>query len=222
MYDVLYHTAVFMRFFYLWVMDTKYISFHNQKGGTGKTTLCVILAGMLSRDNHRVLVIDTDPDPSLFDLEPPGMPLFKVIKYDLTKVKMFHEYLLEVEQDYDYILIDTPAGMGGLEKAYVIQISHLVIMPIVPADMDTKSTMKFLDAAELVISQYGIRVIGVINKADQTLEMQEIRKLQGYNGLILLDTELSYWVYYRRTRTDQVMATDQTEQFYTEIKKHLS
>ena len=37
----------------------------NQKGGVGKTTTVVTLAGLLARQNQRVLLIDTDPHASL-------------------------------------------------------------------------------------------------------------------------------------------------------------
>ncbi|MFV8432891.1 ParA family protein [Vibrio owensii] len=37
----------------------------NQKGGVGKTTSTVTLAGLLSQKGHRVLMVDTDPHASL-------------------------------------------------------------------------------------------------------------------------------------------------------------
>lgn len=37
----------------------------NQKGGVGKTTTTVTLAGLLSQKGHRVLLVDTDPHASL-------------------------------------------------------------------------------------------------------------------------------------------------------------
>ncbi|WP_394251795.1 ParA family protein [Vibrio profundi] len=37
----------------------------NQKGGVGKTTSTVTLAGLLSQKGHRVLLVDTDPHASL-------------------------------------------------------------------------------------------------------------------------------------------------------------
>ncbi|MCK9265500.1 AAA family ATPase [bacterium] len=39
----------------------KIISFSNQKGGTGKTTVCVNLAAALVKSGERVLLIDMDP-----------------------------------------------------------------------------------------------------------------------------------------------------------------
>ena len=37
------------------------ISFINLNGGVGKTTCCANIAGELARENHKVLVIDDDP-----------------------------------------------------------------------------------------------------------------------------------------------------------------
>ncbi|MCV5373638.1 ParA family protein, partial [Escherichia coli] len=37
----------------------------NQKGGVGKTTSTVTLAGLLGQKGHRVLMVDTDPHASL-------------------------------------------------------------------------------------------------------------------------------------------------------------
>src|SRR4051812_20584981 len=41
------------------------ISLFAKKGGVGKTTLSLNLAGYLASQNHRVLVIDADPQASL-------------------------------------------------------------------------------------------------------------------------------------------------------------
>ena len=35
------------------------------KGGAGKTTVCALLAGVLSRAGHRILLVDLDSDPNL-------------------------------------------------------------------------------------------------------------------------------------------------------------
>src|SRR5260363_46787 len=42
-------------------METKVIAVVNQKGGCGKTTISMQLAGALGKDDCRVLVVDADP-----------------------------------------------------------------------------------------------------------------------------------------------------------------
>ena len=39
----------------------KIVAFTNQKGGVGKTTTCVNLCAALTLLNHRVLLVDCDP-----------------------------------------------------------------------------------------------------------------------------------------------------------------
>ncbi len=61
----------------------------NQKGGVGKTTSTVTLAGLLSQQGHRVLLVDTDPHASLttylgFDPDSVSSSLF-----DLFQLKEF-------------------------------------------------------------------------------------------------------------------------------------
>lgn len=46
---------------------TKIISFLNQKGGVGKTTISTNIAVSLQIDNQKVLLVDSDPQGSLRD-----------------------------------------------------------------------------------------------------------------------------------------------------------
>jgi len=42
-------------------MEAKCIAFVNHKGGTGKTTSCINIAGYLAKGGKKVLVVDMDP-----------------------------------------------------------------------------------------------------------------------------------------------------------------
>ncbi|NOH68859.1 ParA family protein [Vibrio rotiferianus] len=62
----------------------------NQKGGVGKTTSTVTLAGLLSQKGHRILMVDTDPHASLttylgFDADAVSSSLF-----DLFQLRTFN------------------------------------------------------------------------------------------------------------------------------------
>ena len=46
----------------------------NQKGGTGKTTLALHLAGQWAREGRRVLLVDADPQGSALDWGRPARP----------------------------------------------------------------------------------------------------------------------------------------------------
>ncbi|CAH1546541.1 MULTISPECIES: ParA family protein [Vibrio] len=86
----------------------------NQKGGVGKTTSTVTLAGLLSQKGHRVLMVDTDPHASLttylgYDPDAVTSSLF-----DLFQLKTFTRETVKpliVETDLDGMDI-IPAHMS--------------------------------------------------------------------------------------------------------------
>ncbi|WMO23562.1 ParA family protein [Vibrio parahaemolyticus] len=61
----------------------------NQKGGVGKTTSTVTLAGLLSQKGHRVLMVDTDPHASLTTYLGYDSDTVSSSMFDLFQLKTF-------------------------------------------------------------------------------------------------------------------------------------
>ena len=112
------------------------------KGGTGKSTITLNLAGALSSNKQRVLVIDADPQGSIAQWsdirrqeEPPV-----VVEPSLVVAKKFKK----AAKKYDVILFDTPPTFKKRMRS-VIHSADRLIIPVSPGLVDFWSTRMLLD-----------------------------------------------------------------------------
>ncbi len=103
------------------------LSFLNQKGGVGKSTLSTNAADYLHRQGFKTLLIDADPQGTTNDWasrrdETP----FPVVA--LARGNMAQE-ILGLAGNYDHIVIDGPPRAESLSRAVVIA-SDLIVIPI--------------------------------------------------------------------------------------------
>ena len=109
----------------------------NQKGGVGKTTLALHLAGVWATQGASVLVVDADPQGSALDWsEQRGREglarLFTVV--GLAR-DLLHRELPDIASAYDRVVIDGPPRVTGIARSALLA-ADLVLIPATPSPFD--------------------------------------------------------------------------------------
>ena len=125
-------------------MAAKVIAVVNQKGGAGKTTLAMQLAGTLAQRGAKVLVVDADAQgtatrwaASASDEAP--FPA-AVIGLSAAGSKV-HREVAKFLDDYTHIVVDCPPAVDSPVPQSALLIADLALVPVIPSPPDLWSAV---------------------------------------------------------------------------------
>lgn len=181
------------------------ISFVQEKGGAGKSTLLCGLASLLSDENQKLAIIDTDTQRTASVwAESQGD---KVDYLEIFQDGDLNPAVRQMKQDYDFIFIDT-AGYKSSIATFAMGMSDLVLIPSKASGPDAQGAINTFSFLETIRDNLGkdIPAYVVMTDVDKGTTMtREVRQaLSAIDGLTILDG-----VCWHRTALKQ-MITDGT------------
>lgn len=112
----------------------------NPKGGCGKTTIAINLAGYFARRGQRVVLSDLDRQRSALGWlarRPAHLPT--IHPWDGRDAKGFGS-----ELDPEIVILDAPAGMRGERLKIAVKHVDRVLIPVQPSPLDMEAADDFL------------------------------------------------------------------------------
>ncbi|PCH79762.1 MAG: cobyrinic acid a,c-diamide synthase [Hyphomicrobiales bacterium] len=176
------------------------ISFINQKGGVGKTTIAINVASALAQQGYKTLLIDADKQgssstwASLREETP-----FQVVS--LARENMAKD-ALSLATEYDFTLIDAPPHAEAVSRSCIIA-SDLVVMPIEPSGLSTWASDVTIRQVEQAREYKETLKCGFVvsRKIGKTVIGSQVRKMVENTGMRVFDADIENRVAFAESMT---------------------
>lgn len=138
----------------------------NPKGGSGKTTLAMNLAGYFASVGRPCAIMDFDPQGSSIRWlrkRPPGLPsIYGIAAYE-KKMNMTRSFQLRVPQEIRHVVLDTPAAMTTAQLTEFTPGAHAILVPVLPSAIDIHAASRLI-ADLLLVAKVSRRMgrLGVV------------------------------------------------------------
>ncbi|WP_416046707.1 AAA family ATPase [Cupriavidus basilensis] len=113
-------------------MTAKIITVFNQKGGAGKTTVALSVAGTLGLRGHKTLLVDLDPQGTA-SLSAGAAPDEQPFPATVVQYAVHPQPTREIRKfvdDYDFIVIDCPPAIQSSAPSVALLISDIGLIPV--------------------------------------------------------------------------------------------
>ena len=160
------------------------VTFAQQKGGAGKTTVLAHLAAAWTEAGRKVALFDLDPQRSLARWaglrSDPGVSVIESRDYRAGSE------MKAARRGHDYVLADCPGAASGLLES-AIRESDLVVAPCQPSVMDVWALDPVIDTAKKL--RRPLRIL--LNRMPARLgSLEEVLGALGEHRALLLATQL--------------------------------
>jgi len=163
----------------------------NQKGGVGKTTNTMNLAGAFSAEGYRTFVADADGQQSCMAwaaTTDPTLPLpFRVGSLGALGKNIGRE-ITSLAEDYEIVLVDCPPNVTDLTTGRVLAVTDCTIVPTNSSPLDLWSGEGMVALIEQTLTHNPEGKFAILrNKAkSKTLLHKQLRGLLDESGIRLL------------------------------------
>jgi chromosome partitioning protein len=111
----------------------------NPKGGSGKTTIAINLAGYFASRQQKPVLMDFDPQGSSLrwvrKRQPSQAPIQVIAAFEKDS-RTTRAFQLRVPDDCTHVIVDTPAAVDSKQLPEITKDAHKIIVPVLPSDID--------------------------------------------------------------------------------------
>jgi chromosome partitioning protein len=185
-------------------VTAKIITTANQKGGSGKTTTTMQVAGALARRGCKTLVIDADPQGTATRWAASAeddKPFPATVAGLAAAGGKVHREIQKFLEDYDYILVDCPPAVESPVPQSALLVSDLALIPVIPSPADlwaATGTQKLIDTIGTINERLQVRIIANMCQPLTTIARDALDLLSEF-GIPLAQSRLHLRTVYRQS-----------------------